>query len=273
MKNLFEAWDKLAEGWKGKQLVLFLDYDGTLTPIVQRPTEAFLPEENRRLLDQLVKIPGLQVVVLSGRSLPDIKERVGIEGIVYIGNHGWEIEGSSMRFESLIPVSISSMMEKIKYELMMQLSEIQGAFVEDKGVTLSVHYRLVSKEKQFLVKRIFDHISMPYRRKNEIRAQAGKKVLELKPPVEWDKGKAALWLLRKQEILKGQGRVMPIYIGDDNTDEDAFGALHDKGVTVFVGTSRLLSAQYYLEGPQGVTAFLERIVEWFDPALAKARLL
>ena len=141
-----------------------------------------------------------------------------------------------MHFESLDSrPDVSSMMQRIKYELIAQLSEIQGAFVEDKGVTLSVHYRMVARDKEFLVRRIFDHICMPYRRQNMVKIHAGKKVLELRPPVEWDKGKAALWLLRKQEILHGKGNVLPVYIGDDSTDEDAFIALKNKGITVFVG--------------------------------------
>jgi len=264
LKNLIESWDHLIEGWVDKKIILFLDYDGTLTPITHSPSQAILSQENKELLEHLVKIPAFQVVIISGRTLIDIKQMVGVGGILYIGNHGWEIEGSSMHFESLIPVQVSSLMKKMKYELMTQLSDIPGAFVEDKGVTLSVHYRLVSPHQEFLVKRIFDHISMPYRRKNEIKAHAGKKVFELKPPVEWDKGKAALWLLRKHEILKGKGNVLPVYIGDDSTDEDAFEALKNKGITVFVGTSKSSGAQYCLAGPQEVTELLRHMVGVYE---------
>jgi len=257
MKNLLESWDDVRKAWGNKSIILFLDYDGTLASIAPSPSQAVLSAENKELLERLVKIPMFQVVVISGRSLEDVEKMVGIKGIVYIGNHGWEIEGSSMHFESLIPLEISSMMERIKYELIMQLSDISGAFVEDKGVTLSVHYRMVAPDKEFLVKRIFDHVTMPYRRKNEIKSHAGKKVFELKPPLEWDKGKAALWLIRKQEILKGKGGVLPVYIGDDSTDEDAFKVLKNKGTTVFVGTEKSSSAQYCLSGPEEVTKFLK----------------
>jgi trehalose-phosphatase len=248
------------QGWADKNIILFLDYDGTLTPIAASPSQAFLSSENKELIESLVQIPAFQMVIISGRSLIDVKQMAGIKGIIYIGNHGWEIEGASMHFESLVPVQVSSIMEKIKYELITQLSDIKGAFVEDKGLTLSVHYRLVGREKEFLVRRIFEHICMPYRRQNEIKVHAGKKVLELRPPVEWDKGKAALWLLRKQEILKGKGNVLPVYIGDDSTDEDAFEALKDKGITVLVGPPRRFSAaQYFLAGPQEVTEFLKHM--------------
>jgi trehalose 6-phosphate phosphatase len=260
LKNLLELWDGIAQAWMDKSIILFLDYDGTLTPIAQSPSQAVLSEENKELIERLVKIPFFQVVIISGRSLADIKQMVGLEGILYIGNHGWEIDGSSMHFESLISVQVSSVMKRIKYELITQLSDIPGAYVEDKGVTLSVHYRLVGRDKEFLVRRIFEHICLPYSRQNMIKVNSGKKVLELRPPVEWDKGKAVSWLLRKQEILKGKGNVLPVYIGDDSTDEDAFRALKNKGISVFVGNSKHSAAQYSLAGTQEVTDLLKNMV-------------
>ena len=131
MRNLLQYWDKLTQAWHDKKIILFLDYDGTLTPIAQSPSQAVLSQENKKLIERLVKTPRFQVVIISGRTLLDIKQMAAIEGAVYIGNHGWEIEGSSMHFENLIPLPISSIMEKIKYELITQLSDIQGAFVED----------------------------------------------------------------------------------------------------------------------------------------------
>jgi trehalose 6-phosphate phosphatase len=262
LKNLLESWDDLAQVWVDKKVLLFLDYDGTLTPIAASPLQAVMSLENKELIEHLVKVPVFKVVIISGRMLANVKQMVGIEGVIYVGNHGWEIEGSSIHFESLIPVQFSSMMAKIKYELITQLSDIQGVFVEDKGVTLSVHYRLAGRDKEFLVRRIFEHICMPYRRQNEIKIYEGKKVLELRPPIEWDKGKAALWLLRKHEVLYGRGNVLPVYIGDDSTDEDAFEALKDKGITALVGSpKRFSAAQYYLPQPQEVTELLKYMVD------------
>ena len=90
MKNLLEFWDNIAQVWADKKIILFLDYDGTLTPIAANPSQAVLSQENKELLSRLVKIPVFQVVIISGRALADIKQMVGIDGIVYIGNHGWE---------------------------------------------------------------------------------------------------------------------------------------------------------------------------------------
>lgn len=197
MKNLLESWDSLIEQWVNKRIILFLDYDGTLSPIADQPFQAVLPPENKELIEQLVQNPRFQVVILSGRKLSDVKEMVDIEGVIYIGNHGWEIEGSSMHFESLVPLHVSAMMEKIKYELITQLCGIPGVFVEDKGVTLSVHYRLVPQDKEFLVKRIFDYVSMPYRRKNELKAQAGKKSAGVKTSDSMGQGQSCIMAFEK----------------------------------------------------------------------------
>ena len=132
--------------------------------------------------------------------------------------------------------------------------------MEDKGVTLSVHYRMVGRDKEFLVRRIFEYVCLPYRRQNRIKIYEGKKVLEVRPPVEWDKGKAALWLLRKQEILKGKGGVLPVYLGDDSTDEDAFSALKNKGITVYVGNPQSTAAQYCLADTTEVTELLQHMI-------------
>jgi trehalose-phosphatase len=262
LKDLLESWDTFIHEISGKELLLFLDYDGTLSPIAPTPAEATLPDENKDLLARLVKMPFFQTVIISGRPLHDLKNIVGLKGPVYIGNHGWEIEDASMHLESLIPTEVTSVMKKIKYELITQLSDIPGAFVEDKGVTLSVHYRLSPLDKEPLIRRIFDYICMPYRRQNMVKVYAGKKVLELRPPLAWDKGKAALWLLRKHAILRGSGRVWPVYIGDDVADEDAFEALKARGTTVWVGDPKIFSAaKYFLTGTREVTEVLRRIIE------------
>lgn len=260
MKNLLEYWEDLAKARYGKNIILFLDYDGTLSPIAFTPEQALLSEENKELLQRLVKIPTFQVVVVSGRMLSDLKQIIAVEGVLCIGNHGWEIEGSSTNFQSLIPVQVSSAMGKIKYELKEQLAGIQGVFMEDKGATLSVHYRLAPQQQEAQVKKIFGRTCLPYCQQKLIKVQQGKKVFEIRPPVAWDKGKAALWLIRKQEIVHGKRNVLAIYVGDDTSDSDAFHALKDTGITVFVGTAPSSGAQYYLSGPEEVTEFLKHMI-------------
>jgi trehalose-phosphatase len=262
MKNLLQSFETLPQGWREKNIMLFLDYDGTLSPIADTPDKAVLPPENKELLKMFAGMPQCQIVIISGRALVDIERIVGVEGIDYIGNHGWEIDGPHIRFESLVPPQIMAALEQISNELATKLSGIQGVLIEDKGITLSVHYRLVSEDQVPLVRQIFDRVCVPYSRQNKVKIHQGKKVLEIRPAIEWDKGKAALWFLKKQLLVWGNGNVLPFYVGDDITDEEAFRAIKDKGVTVFVGAMGGSShAEYYLESPQDVTQFLKQLAE------------
>lgn len=268
MKDFFQLWNNLCQDRFRKTILLFLDYDGTLAPIAPTPEGAILPFENKLLLQRLSRMSSYQTVIISGRAISDIKQKVGIPGIIYCGNHGWEIEGVDIRFESLLSPDISAMMESIKYELAAKLSDIQGAFVEDKGKTLTVHYRQVAQEKETLVKRLSHQTWQNYQRQNRIRISPGKKVLEVRPPLDWDKGKAALWISRKQEILRGQGNVLPIYIGDDAGDEEAFKAFREKGMTVLVSEENVpTAAEYRFKNTSEVTQFLKRLVEMGDEEL------
>ncbi len=261
MKDLLQSLDELPLEWGGKNLVLFLDYDGTLAPIAATPEQALLPPENRAILKALAEVPGCQVVVISGRSLSDVKLMVGVDGIDYIGNHGWEIEGPYMRFDTMVPPQVAAAMEQVYYELAAKLSVIDGAFVENKGITLSVHYRLVDEAQAPLLRQIFDRVCVPYCKRHKIKVHLGKKVLEVRPAIEWDKGKAALWFLKKQQLVAGNAQVLSIYIGDDVTDEDAFTALKDKGPTVFVGgESQVSNAEYFLSDHTDVRSLLKHLL-------------
>lgn len=259
MKNLFQLQARLDQDWKDKTILLFLDYDGTLTPIAQTPSDAVLPPENKRLLHDLARYPRCQVVVISGRAMVDLKQMVDVQGITYIANHGWEMEDPSMDLKSQLPADTVSAMEHIKNELILKLSGVKGVLIEDKGGTLSVHYRQVSLNQVPLVKKIIDHTCDPFLQINSVKILLGKKVLEIIPPIMWNKGEAALWLFKKQEIIKGRGQILPVYIGDDTTDEDAFEALKNKGITVFVGAPKFSVAEYCLAGPQEATLILKHM--------------
>ena len=124
------------------------------------------------------------MVVISGRAMADLKQMVDVQGITYIANHGWEMEDPSMHFESLLPADTVSAMEHIKNELILKLSGVQGVLIEDKGVTLSVHYRLVSLNQEPLVKKIFDHVCDAFLQAKSVKILLGKKVLEIMPPID-----------------------------------------------------------------------------------------
>jgi len=261
MNHLFFQLNKLKDSLKDKLIFLFLDYDGTLTPIVQSPDKAIISKKTMEILRRLLKNPHCRVAIISGRALKDIKNKIGLEGIIYAGNHGLEIDGPKIKFKAPVPSGYMAILKKIKAILKKKLSKIRGVIIEDKGLTLSVHYRLVDIKDAGLVKTIFHETLAHYIVNNKIKIKPGKKVLEIRPPLEWDKGKIVLWLLARLKFDLGKEPYIPIYIGDDITDEDAFKALKNAGLTVFVGDPGSSRAKYYLKNTQEVTEFLEQILK------------
>ncbi|MDD5044198.1 MAG: trehalose-phosphatase [Candidatus Omnitrophica bacterium] len=259
MDYLFAQLNKIEGLLRNKFILLLLDYDGTLTPIVETPEKAIIHKDTKELLQKLSKNPYFKLGIISGRSLQDIKNIVGIKDVIYVGNHGLEIEGPKIRFESEISSRSKSIMQDIAMDMQKRLLDIKGALIENKGLTLSIHYRLVDKENLPVFEKIISEITNPYIARDKIRINSGKKVYEIKPPIKWDKGKVALWLLARQEFISGENNVLPVYIGDDITDEDAFKALKRKGLTVFVGEPENSKADYYLKNTKEVTKFLRLI--------------
>ncbi len=232
---------------------LFLDYDGTLTPIVKKPTLAILSVPRRRSLKKASKNKRIKIAVVSGRKLSDLKQKVNIKGIYYAGNHGFEIEGPNIKVIHPKAKKIIPTLKKINSKLKSALKGIKGIIVEDKALTLSLHYRLAGKKDLRKIDRIFHSVTAPYK---NIRITHGKKVYEVRPKVKWDKGQAVLWLIKK---LAEKTKAVPIYIGDDVTDEDAFKALKRKGITLRVGRSRTSCAQRFLRNVNSVYKFIESL--------------
>lgn len=256
MRSILREWRKLKDRVSERSVFLFLDYDGTLTPIVGTPEKAIISRAVRTLLHELSRSPRCTLAIISGRALKDIRNIIGLKGIIYSGNHGLEIAGPKIAFEPMAPSGYRAILERIKRDLNKKLSSINGAFVEDKGLSLSLHFRLAQKKDIPLVKTIFHETIILYLVKNKIKVKIGKMVLEARPPLEWDKGRVVLWLLARQQFISGKNALLPIYIGDDVTDEDAFKALRKKGLTIAVGGPRHSMAQYYLKDTGEVTKFL-----------------
>ncbi|MBU4377422.1 MAG: trehalose-phosphatase [Candidatus Omnitrophica bacterium] len=263
MHYLFDRWNELKKDLKTKSLFIFLDYDGTLTPIKKTPREAKISAEAKKVLKRLAKKGRSKIAIISGRSLGDIKKIIGIRDILYVGNHGLEIEGPKIRFRCPVPDAYMGTLRKIKRELAAGLSKIEGVIIEDKGLTLSVHFRQVKKKDELPVNTIFHNSVRPYIEKRAVRVTSGKKVFEVRPPLRWDKGKAVMWLLARSHY-NVEGAVMPVYVGDDVTDEDAFKALRKRGITVFVGNNLLSKAKYYLDDSREVIKFLKMIASLED---------
>jgi trehalose-phosphatase len=234
------------------RLAIFLDYDGTLTRIVSDPEKALLSDSMRQTLQALaMQVP---VAILSGRDLYDVRQRVNIVSIVYAGSHGFDIAGPrGLRKE--VATEFVPKLDVAEEELGKELAGIPGARVERKRFSIAAHYRKVNESDFPKLERAVSEVAARHR---ELRRMKGKKVYELLPDIDWDKGKAVLWWL---EVLGPEhAKVRPIYIGDDRTDEDAFRAIEQCGVGILVSEQRRsTAASYSLKDPTEVERFLRAL--------------
>ncbi|MEA3488759.1 MAG: trehalose-phosphatase [Candidatus Omnitrophota bacterium] len=262
MKHLIREWRTITEKLRGRRLYLFLDFDGTLAPIEKYPENVSLGRSMRGILQKLAAEKTVVVSIVSGRQLREIKKLVGVKGIIYIGNHGFETEGPNAGYAVPVAMETKKIMGTLTRKLKAALRPFDGVIVEDKRFTVSVHYRMAGKDRMDRIERIFKDITRPFRAGREIRVTTGKKVWEVRPPVKWDKGKIVLSLLRQKESGTKE-KMIPFYIGDDTTDEDAFLALKDKGYTVKIsGSGREKSqAKYYLKNVGEVEKILKDLCD------------
>ncbi len=263
VKYLFSNLGRIEKALTGKYICLFLDYDGTLAPVAETPDKARLGIKTKGLLGRLSRMPDCKIAIVSGRSLKDIAKRVGLRNVIYVGNHGHEIKGPNISFKSPLPVGYRKTLKEIKARLREHISHICGVLIEDKGLSLSVHYRLVGKKWIPAVESEFNTVLFAHELNNEVHIKRGKMVLEVVPPVLWNKGKAVLRLLEHYRFTmcnKGL-KALPIYIGDDKTDEDAFESLKGKGVTIFVGKPKKTKAEFYVKDTGQVVKFLELMIK------------
>src|SRR6516162_7639467 len=237
----------------GERLAVFLDYDGTLTPIVSHPENAWLSESMRHTLRALAgRVP---VAILSGRDLDDVRGRVHVDGIVYAGSHGFDIAGAGGLHRELgtpyLPV-----LDTAEAELRKALDDIPGGQLERKHFSVAAHYRNVNENDAVRIAQAVNAVAARHR---ELRRINGKKVYELLPDIDWNKGKAVLWLLETLELERG--KAFPIFIGDDRTDEDAFSALQKRGIGILVSEQpHVTAASYRLNNPEEVECFLRELI-------------
>jgi len=243
-----------------KEIILFLDYDGTLVPIAQTPQKAVLPRAVKRTLAGLSRIKDVKVVVISGRSLKDVRRMVGLNNIIYAGNHGLEMRGAGVVFDHPTSSASRKAIDTICSSLRSELSALKGVLIEDKGKTLSIHYRLAGKKESSKIKEMISKAVSASVKRHLVRITDGKKVVEIRPPVYWDKGNAVAWLLKKLAKGPKAGRTLPIYIGDDKTDEDAFKALRRKGLTVHVGSRADTNARFKIKDAKTAHEFLKKLL-------------
>jgi trehalose 6-phosphate synthase/phosphatase len=243
-------------------LALFLDYDGTLTPIVGRPEEARLSEEARRVMEQAVRAPDLDTVIVSGRALADVRGLVAVDGLTYVGDHGYEIEGPGVSYRHAPADSFQGALDQAARDL--ESLSVEGALVERKRATVAYHVRRVSDE---LRERAAHDAEVIFRRRR-LAVMVGKAVVEGRPPVAWDKGQAVLYLLQARHGAEWPSRLRALYLGDDATDEAAFRALRGIGRSILVappgGTPT--AADLTLPGPDEVL----QLVRWLSSGALRA---
>ena len=245
----------LAEQRHGRPLALFLDYDGTLTPVVARPELAVLPEDMRATVRALAE--NGPVAIVSGRKREEVAKLVALQGFYYAGSHGFDIAGPDGRVLHQEGQDFIEAIDDAAKQLRQSLDRVKGAIIESKIFSVAVHYRLLDPADMPRVRAAVD-AALDYH--PELRETMGKRVIDLRPRIDWDKGKAVLWLV---EHMAAHGAdVYPVYIGDDVTDEDAFAALNGRGLTVLVAKAdRPSHARYRLAGIDAVKRFLEALLE------------
>ncbi len=254
--SLFKHLNELKDQFTQKDVFIFLDYDGTLTPIAATPDMAVLADDMRHVIEELSSC--YKVSVVSGRATDDVKSKVQIDGIFYAGSHGFEIVDPNGKVEvNEEAQAIRHVIDEVHEKLSDRLKDVRGALVEHVKYTISSHYRLVSDGDFQKVNQAVEDILKEY---PNLRKTSGKKVFELRPRIDWHKGKAVEWILN---VLGYQpSRHTAIYIGDDITDEDAFDALQNKGFGILVANEpRPSKATYMIKDVQDVKKVLEYLIQ------------
>lgn len=253
--------EQLAAKLAGRRPAVFLDYDGVLTPIVDRPEDAVMSDSMREVVGALAK--RYSVCVVSGRDRPVVQQLMGVNNLVVAGSHGFDIwspqEGTiahdaAIGFEDLI--------SEVRDRLRVEAESIPGVVVEPKRASVAVHYRLADPEHVARVTAAVDELLNEY--SGRLKVTRGKMVHELQPKIDWHKGKAVRHLL--QTLKLDTDDVVPLYLGDDITDEDAFRALAGPGVGIIVGhpedpevANRPTAADFVLRSTVEVEQFLDTL--------------
>lgn len=269
--------EMMMDASKGKQIVVFLDYDGTLSPIVNDPDRAYMSKQMRATVRKVAR--HFPTAIITGRCTAKVYEFVKLAELYYAGSHGMDIMGPAKSSKGskancsrttdkkggvvlYQPASeFLPMIDKVFALLVEKTKRISGAMVENHKFCVSVHYRRV-EEKSWAA--LAEQVTSVVKEYPQLRLTQGRKVLEIRPIIKWDKGKALEYLLVSLG-LANRNDVLPLYIGDDRSDEDAFKVLRDRGqgYGILVSTApQETNAAYSLKEPSEVMNFLNRLVKW-----------
>ncbi|KAL9312890.1 hypothetical protein ACSQ67_018342 [Phaseolus vulgaris] len=276
--SALKSFERLMKAAIGKRIIIFLDYDGTLSPIVNDPERAFMSDEMRAAVCEVATY--FPTAIISGRSRDKVKDFVKLNNLYYAGSHGMDIMAPSMPVTSSagehIDIAINKSGTEVPFQpakkylpaireilriLKIEVKEIKGAMIEDNGFCISVHFRQVQDED-------YDLLEMKVKSVLENHPQfcltEGKKVMEIRPSIKWNKGNAVEYFLDTLG-LSSCNDILPVYIGDDRTDEDAFKVIQsrEQGYPIIVSSiPRETKALYSLRDPSEVLIFLSRLAKW-----------
>lgn len=256
---LWPAWERVARRMAAAARVgLFSDFDGTLAPLARHPGQARLPARTRQILQRLRRRPRVKVGVVSGRSLRDLRRKIRLSGIYYVGSHGLEWAKPGGRRYSKVGGRSVRYLQELGQRLEVELGRLPGLYVERKTLSVAIHYRNAAPRVARRAQRTMERVARESRR--SLRLLRGKKILELLPAGRTSKGQTVMELVTRLRETTGR-RSRVIYLGDDTTDETVFARLKAGDLGIHVGSGEKSRAGYRLDSPEEVTRFLHRLDE------------
>jgi trehalose-phosphatase len=242
-----------------RPLLLLTDFDGTLCEFQADPAAVFLSTSRRTALSTLARRPGLSIGIVSGRRVQDVRRRVALDGpAYYAGLHGMEISGPDTSFQVPHLGARRELLQTIARAIAAAVATLPGIFLENKDLSIALHVRTAAPQDREYAEYVFWALATPSLEAGTIRLQRGESVFELLPDIQWNKGDAVRWI--ETDVQRRHGvTVQLVYLGDDRTDEHAFEAVGNRGITVVVGP-RPSRAVYRLQDPDAVERLLTRLV-------------
>ena len=246
--------DHLAESLLSAQgLLVGFDFDGTLSPIVDDPDNAILPDAVEHSVRTLARRDNVRVAIVSGRELTDLVERINISDIIYAGNHGLELYRDGEHTVQGVTEQHLSSLHAIRTDLRSKVTDIPGCHIEDKELSITVHVRQAEPDH---VEEVRDSVVETTTETPDVHLTTGRQVFEIRPSVDHDKGTT-------MELLENEipAEWLTLYLGDDVTDEDAFEAIQPDGVGIHVGANTNTAAEYLIPNHQDVSVFLNWLTD------------
>ncbi len=259
MKYVFEDLEEIKKKTEeAGGITSLLDFDGVLSAIAPTGGEAFISDENITLLKECAKL--FPVAIITGRTFDNIKKKIDIKNVLYIASHGLEWEEDGKYHVKPIPKEIIEIINLAKDKIKPLMNRYPGMIFEDKSFMFAVHYRIMDPKLTETFIKEMTSILEPIVQKNKLRLDHNLMTFELRPEIDWDKGDSVLFA--ESYFNKKTGKsLVPIYIGDGLTDEDAFAVLKKDGISIRVGETKTSTAKWYLRDQKEVDLFLKWLLD------------